>query len=550
MIRPSRTLASGWSAARRSWAGCGAPLRPLGAPALQLSPPAPGRGGRAQPAAGGRAFGAGAAEKEPEYASGDLTGYSVFHSKEPFKLRNGGSLPELKIAYETWGELNANRDNAILLQCGMSASSHAASHPKNKTKGWWEDFIGPGRTLDTNLFFVICTNNLGGCYGSSGPSSPHPEDGKPYGSRFPRFEVFDQVAAQFKLMDFLGIGKLHACVGSSLGGMQSVCAAGHFPDRLNKFVSISACAKSFPGSISFRHSQRQAIVSDPNWNGGDYYDGALPEAGLRLARQIGTITYRSGHEWQQRFGQRRVDGVTVDGMTVSDDHGLRHEFEIEKYLDHQGKKWVNNYDPNSMLWISKAMDGFSMEAPDKDGNMSLKAGLAQAMHPALVIGVQHDVLFPVWQQKEIADSLKAAGNRSVVYYELDTVYGHDSFLLDAVSIGPAVKGHLEQEPLGAAHLWQDMAKASTRMLQACLTHRAKADLLRDLFRAVAEGAEYADASRLKRAVKLTYGHQVSEDRVEQVFREKLPPSEIKLAEFLEIREQLAGDVGRSDTYSI
>jgi len=332
--------------------------------------------------------------------------------------------------------------------------------------------------------------------------------------------------------------------------MQSVCAAGHFPDRLNKFVSISACAKSFPGSMAFRHSQRQAIVSDPNWNGGDYYDGPLPASGLRLARQIGTITYRSGKEWQQRFGQRRVEGVTVDGVTVSDDHGLKHEFEIERYLDHQGKKWVNNYDPNSMLWISKAMDGFSMEAADKDGKMCLKAGLAKAMHPALVIGVQHDVLFPVWQQKEIADSLKAAGNRSVAYYELDSVYGHDSFLLEAMAIGPAVKGHLEQEPLGAAHLWQDMAEASARILQACLTHRGKADTLRDLFRAVAGGATYADASRLKAAVKLAYGNQVTEDKVEQVFRENLPSSEIKLAEFLEIRDALAGDVVKSATYSI
>lgn len=479
------------------------------------------------------------AEKEPEYASGDLSGYKLFHMQEPFRLRNGGALPELKVAYETWGELNARRDNAILLQCGMSASSHAKSHSSNPSKGWWEDFIGPGLTLDTNLFYVICTNNLGGCYGSSGPSSPHPKDGKPYGSRFPRFEVYDQVHAQMKLLDYLGIEKLHACVGSSLGGMQSVCTAGNFPDRLKKFVSISACAKSFPGSISFRHSQRQAIMSDPNWKGGDYYDGALPAAGLRLARQIGTITYRSGKEWQQRFGQRRVEGVTVDGgFTVSDDHGLSHEFEIEKYLDHQGKKWVNNYDPNSMLWISKAMDGFSMEAEDKDGKKSLKAGLAKAMHPALVIGVQHDVLFPVWQQKEIADSLKQAGNKNVVYYELDCVFGHDSFLLDAVSIGPAVKGHLEQEPLGAAHLWQDMAEASARILQACLTHRCKADTMRDLFRAVSEGSRQAEVSRLKAAVKLTYSQTLSDEKIEQIFAEKIKSELVTLEGFLEIREAL------------
>jgi len=351
------------------------------------------------------------------------------------------------------------------------------------------------------------------------------------------------------LLDHLGINKLHACVGSSLGGMQSVCTAGHFPDRLNKFVSISACAKSFPGSISFRHSQRQAIMSDPNWAGGDYYDGPLPAAGLRLARQIGTITYRSGQEWQQRFGQRRVSGVTIDGeQTVSDDFGLKHEFMIESYLDHQGHKWVNNYDPNSMLWISKAMDGFSMEAKDESGNMSLKSGLSKAMHPALVIGVQHDVLFPVWQQKEIADTLKAAGNKSVVYYELDSVYGHDAFLLDSVAIGPAIKGHLEQEPMGAAHLWKDMAESAGRVLQACLTHRCKADTMRDLFRAVADGEATADASRLKAAVKLTYSHQVSEDKVEAIFADKISSSSVSLSQFLDIRENLHSTEAKYDTY--
>mmetsp|Transcript_145 Transcript_145/g.449 ORF Transcript_145/g.449 Transcript_145/m.449 type:complete len:412 (-) Transcript_145:169-1404(-) len=380
-----------------------------------------------------------AEEREPEYASGDLSGYNVFHQTTPFKFRNGLELPELKVAYETWGTLNAQRSNAILLQCGMSASSHAASHSMNKSKGWWEDFIGPGRALDTNNFYIVCSNNLGGCYGSSGPSSRDPRTGSWYGSRFPRFEVQDQVAAQFALMDHLGVDKLHAAVGSSLGGMQSVCAAAMCPERVGRFVSISACAKSFPGSMAFRHAQRQAVRLDPAWNNGDYYDGPLPEAGLKLAREIGTITYRSGLEWQARFGQARTPYETP----IDEVH---YEFEIERYLVHQGKKWVNNYDPNSMLWISKAMDGFSMESLDETGVPSLKEGLKTAMQPALVIGVQHDVLFPVWQQKEIADTLRAVGNKHVVYYELDSHFGHDTFLLDYNSVGPAIKGHLEQVP--------------------------------------------------------------------------------------------------------
>lgn len=477
------------------------------------------------------------AGKEPEYASGKMSGYSVWHAPEPFKLRNGAEIPNLRIAYETWGQLNARRDNVILLQCGMSASSHACSNSANPAKGWWEEYIGPGRPLDTNLFHIICTNNLGGCFGSSGPSSLHP-DGRHYGSRFPRFEVHDQVAAQFALLDYLGIDRLHACVGASLGGMQSVCSAALFPERVAKFVTMSACAKSFPGSMAFRHTQRQAVMSDPNWNNGNYYDGPLPAAGLRLARQIGTITYRSGMEWQQRFGQRRRGGTP---------EGLEPEFEIERYLMHQGEKWVNNYDPNSMLWISKAMDAFTLEAPGEDGKPSLEAGLKKAMQPALVIGVQHDVLFPVWQQKQIADCLRAAGNTRVAYYELDTVYGHDAFLLDAVSIGPAVKGHLEQEPGGAQHIWEDMAASAGRILQAVSKRGNTADHMRDVFRAVANGSDEVDRERLRHALAISWHTTLNEEAIDKVFTERLPES-VKLPEFLETFEVLTRNQREHDVY--
>jgi homoserine O-acetyltransferase len=446
-------------------------------------------------------------------------------------LSGSGVLPELKVAYETWGQLNALKNNAVLLQCGMSASSHACSTSENPTPGWWEDFIGPGKPLDTNLFYVICTNNLGGCYGSTGPSSINPTDGKRYGSRFPRFEVSDQVAAQFLLLDHLGISRLHACVGSSLGGMQSICAAATYPERVGKVVSISGCAKSFPGTIAFRHSQRQAIVSDPNWNGGDYYDGKLPEAGLRLARQIGTITYRSGKEWQQRFSQTRINPDMLP-------FGIDHDWVIESYLDHQGKKWVNNYDPNSMLWISEAMDGFSMYKEGPDGSMSLAVGLASATMPALIIGVQHDVLFPVWQQKEIADALRVAGNKHVCYYELDSIYGHDTFLLDSVSIGPAVKGHLEQEPFGAQHFWEDMAESAARMVQVLSERSCTTRSMRDVFDALAHGKRTVERTKLQAAMKLLFGNKLSEEQLNLIFMEHIQNVDVTLHEFEVMRESL------------
>jgi homoserine O-acetyltransferase len=469
-------------------------------------------------------------DEEPAYASGDLSGYEVFHHKAPLPLQRGGELPEFEIAYETWGELNHDKNNAIFLHCGLSASSHAKSHVKNKDRGWWENFIGPGKPLDTNLFYIICSNNLGGCFGSTGPGSTHPGDGKKWGSRFPRFEVQDQVKAQFLLLDHLGIQRLHASVGASLGGMQSVCAAAMFPERVGKLVSISACAKSAPQSVAFRHSQRCAIMGDANWKGGDYYESDLPAAGLTLARQIGTITYRSGQEWQQRnFAATKEERVTS---------GVENEFEMEHYLAHQGKKWVGNFDPNSMIWISKAMDGFSMEAPDAKGRPSLVAGLAPATMPALVIGVKTDILFPMWQQKEIADTLRNAGNKQVTYYELDSIFGHDGFLLEQQAIGPAVKGHLEQEPFGAAHLWEEMAQSASLILQAAAVRTNKADTLRDIWRTLAAGSTHVEASKLKQVLKATMQKPVTHDQIDKLFLEQLPQKLVTLDEFLILQKFL------------
>ncbi|XP_015757720.1 PREDICTED: probable serine-O-acetyltransferase cys2 [Acropora digitifera] len=358
------------------------------------------------------------------------SGYKTFLYDQQFEFKyNGGVIPQLQVAYETWGHLNDAKDNVVLLCSGLSASSHAKSHPENPTPGWWESFIGPGCALDTDKFFIICCNNLGGCYGSSGPSSINPVTHKPYATTFPIVSVDDMVYSFFLLLDSLGIEKVHAVVGASLGGMVSLDAAALFPDRVGRVVTISACAQSHPASIALRYVQRRVLMSDPNWNNGFYYDGRYPRLGMKHAREVATITYRSGTEWQQRFGRKRID----DPQTISPN--LCPEFEIESYLDYQGDSFCVKYDPNSLLYISKAMDLFDLG----EGFSSLVEGMARIQCPTLVLGVQSDVLFPVTQQREIEALLKEAQNHNVTYYELPSMYGHDTFLLDVVAVGAAVK---------------------------------------------------------------------------------------------------------------
>jgi homoserine O-acetyltransferase len=342
----------------------------------------------------------------------------------------------MQLAYETWGTLNEDKSNAILIHTGLSASSHAKSHEKNTKPGWWEKFIGPGKPVDTDKFFVICVNVLGGCYGSTGPSSFKPlknSNGKKkrYGLTFPMLSVFDIVRSQFLLLDSLGIDKLYASVGSSLGGMQSLAASVMFPDRVNRCVSISACGRTYPFSIAIRYCQRRVLMADPNWRGGFYYDKSFPQAGMKHAREIGTISYRSGPEWDQRFGRKRADPKSSPNFCP--------DFLIETYLDHQGEQFCLKYDPNSMLYISKAMDLFDLG----DLADSYENAIARIKAPTLIMGVQSDVLFPVWQQREIAEIMRAKCEAPCTYYELDALYGHDTFLIDVPTVGAAIKGHLE-----------------------------------------------------------------------------------------------------------
>lgn len=422
---------------------------------------------------------------EPSYTTGQ---HQNWYSEKSLLLDWGGLLPQFNVAYETWGTLNQARSNAILLHTGLSASSHAHSTKVNPKPGWWEKFIGPGAPLDTDKYFVICTNVIGGCYGSTGPSSIDPADGRHYATRFPILTMEDMVRAQFLLLDDLNINRLYASVGASMGGMQSLAAGVLFPERVSKVATISGCARSHPYSIAMRHTQRQVLMMDPNWSRGFYYNSIPPHAGMKLAREIATVTYRSGPEWEQRFGRRRADPSRPPALCP--------DFLIETYLDHAGEKFCLEYDANSLLYVSKAMDLFdlgkahqqrsaqlrhrnqirvsinnssnrhddtcNLTLPDKpyeeQGNDTsakdfsrpvaeltnrppedLVAGLAPLRHhPTLVMGVASDILFPAWQQREIAETLRAAGNRSVTHVELgeDTsLFGHDTFLLDLEHIG-------------------------------------------------------------------------------------------------------------------
>ncbi|XP_072014699.1 serine O-succinyltransferase-like [Amphiura filiformis] len=360
------------------------------------------------------------------------TGFKEYHHKEPFSVKyNEGILPELTIAYETFGTLNEDKSNAVIIFCGLSASSHIRSHKDNPAPGWWEKFVGPGCAVDTNEFFVICCNNLAGCYGTTGPSSINPTTGQPYGTTFPIISVDDIVHSQFLLLDHFGIDKVYATVGSSLGGMTSLLSPALYPDRVGRAICISCCAQTHPTSISLRYLQRRAIMTDPNWARGHYYGESYPRMGMKLAREIATITYRSGPEWGNRFGRKRTHNNASPSLCPY--------FEIEEYIEYQGESFSTKFDPNSLLYISKAMDLFDMS----EGYSSLLEGVSRVKCPVMIIGVQTDILIPCWQQKEIADLLKKSGNTAVTYYELDSLYGHDTFLLDLSNVGSAVKGQLE-----------------------------------------------------------------------------------------------------------
>jgi len=337
----------------------------------------------------------------------------------PFKMRHG-HLESPTIAYETWGELNFQKDNGILLFTGLSPSAHAASSEVDPSSGWWEQMVGESKPIDTTKYFVICINSLGSCFGSTGPTSINPETGEPYRLDFPVLTIEDIARSGHEVVKSLGLDRLHSVVGASMGGMTSIAYAILFPEIAESVVSISGSARAAPFAISLRSLQREIIQSDPIWNEGNYDVTEEPVLGMRLARKLGMLTYRSAAELEQRFGRELIPEERQTGESF----GL--DFEVESYLEAHANKFIGTFDANCYLYLSRAMDLFDVA----DHGGSVEHGLARVgASRALVIGVETDLLFPISHQKRIADGL-VDGKREVIFHSLESIQGHDAFLVD------------------------------------------------------------------------------------------------------------------------
>ena len=346
----------------------------------------------------------------------------TYYHPTPLLLESGEILPSLTIAYETYGKLNREKGNAILVCHALSGDAHVAGfHEGDEKPGWWDAVIGPGKALDTDRYFVICSNIIGGCKGSTGPSSTNPATGKPWGAKFPVITIRDMVNTQKILVDHLKISQLYAVVGGSMGGMQVLQWTVTWPDHLKKAVVIATSGYSTPQQIAFNEVGRKAIISDPHWNNGDYYGKELPSHGLALARMVGHITYLSNESMHEKFGRALQDRDRI-GFDFSTD------FKIESYLHHQGDTFTKRFDANSYLYITKAIDYFDLT---KDG--SLTTGLAGVKAAFLVISVSSDWLYPSYQSQEIVSAL-TANEAEIHYSEIRSNYGHDAFLLESGQI--------------------------------------------------------------------------------------------------------------------
>lgn len=357
----------------------------------------------------------------------------------PFPMKRGGALRGARAAYETWGTLNQARDNAVLILTGLSPDAHAAANAGNPEPGWWETMLGPGKPIDSERWFVVCVNSLGSCKGSTGPASLDPATGEPYRLDFPELSLEDVADATFEVVRALGIERLACVIGNSMGGMSALAYLLRHPGSARSHINISGSARALPFSIAIRSLQREAIRLDPAWNHGRYDDDHYPEAGMRMARKLGVITYRSALEWDGRFGRVRLDS---DRRDDEDPFGL--EFEVESYLEGHARRFVRRFDPNCYLYISRSMDWFDLAeyADPKAGGDDVMAGLTKIkVDKALAIGVATDILFPLQQQQQIADGLRAGG-ADATFLPLPSPQGHDAFLVDIARFGPVVADFL------------------------------------------------------------------------------------------------------------
>ncbi|MCL2669150.1 MAG: homoserine O-acetyltransferase [Syntrophaceae bacterium] len=347
----------------------------------------------------------------------------------PLTLQSGETLGPVTIAYEAYGKLNAERSNAILILHALSGDAHAAGfYPGDKTPGWWDAMIGSGRPFDTDRYFVICSNVIGGCKGSTGPASLDPATGKPYGTDFPFITIADMVEAQRHLVDHLGIEKLLCVAGGSMGGMQALQWVASYPERVRSAIPIATTLKHSPQQIAFNEVIRQSIMADPAWQGGHYYETGQPEKGLAVARMIGHITFMSEQSMEAKFSRKLKKGQF--GFNFDAD------FEVEGYLRYRGANFVKRFDANSYLYITKALDYFDLSG----GKLIQSQGIGTCL---LVISFQSDWLYPSHQSQEIVRTLKRR-HVDATYCELKATYGHDAFLVELEGEGTLVRHFLER----------------------------------------------------------------------------------------------------------
>jgi homoserine O-acetyltransferase len=349
------------------------------------------------------------------------------------QVQSGFTFDQVEVAYQTLGTLSAKRDNAILVCHALSGTAHVAGlHPDTMRPGWWDFHVGPGKAIDTNKFFVICSNALGGCDGTTGPMSLRPDTGKPYGMDFPPVTVRDMVAVQAKLIEHLGISRLFAVAGGSMGGMQALAWAVSFPELVRVCLPIATCASHSAMQIAFNEIGRRAIITDPNWNNGNYTPDCRPNHGLAVARMVGHVTYLSEYAMTRKFGRTLQPLVNA----ADTDEAL---FTVESYLHHQGESFVNRFDPNSYLYLTKALDQFDLfdgEAPEEV--------LRRVKAHFLVVSFASDWLYPPAQSRDLVRLLKRA-RVAATYINLETRYGHDSFLIENPDFANVVRHYLDNE---------------------------------------------------------------------------------------------------------
>ncbi|MCK7595192.1 homoserine O-acetyltransferase MetX [Pseudomarimonas salicorniae] len=360
-------------------------------------------------------------------------GTRFFALPAPFPMKRGGELTGARLAFETWGQLSEAGDNAVLILTGLSPSAHAASHADNPDPGWWEAMIGPGKPIDTDRWFVICPNSLGSCKGSTGPASARAEGEAPYRLDFPPLSIEDGARAAALLVRSLGIGQLACVIGCSMGGMSALALLALHPGIARTHINVSGAARALPFSIAIRSLQREAIRLDPRWNGGDYDDEHYPDSGMRIARKLGVVTYRSSLEWDGRFGRVRLDSE----QRPDDPFGF--EFQVESYLEGHAQRFIRQFDPNCYLYLSRSMDWFDIGDCCGTDTASALAGIR--LERCLAIGVSTDILFPLQQQEEIAEGL-ARGGADSRFVPLDSPQGHDAFLVDIENFGGAIGSFL------------------------------------------------------------------------------------------------------------